>query len=87
MRLGRICELRYENELLKAIIRQYRTKVRKIQRISVAAVERDDTMLERVNSVLERGCITKNGEIKSDVEDDDARNQVVYRASLDPESD
>ena len=82
-----IFELRYENESLKAQIRQYRNKVRNIQRISVAAVEREDTMFERANSALERGCITMNGEIKSDVEDDDARNQVVYRAALDQESD
>ena len=82
-----ILELRYENESLKAQIRQYRNKVRKIQRISVAAVEREDTMFERANSALERGCITMNGEIKSDAEDDDARNQVVYRAALDQESD
>ena len=82
-----LCELRYENESLKAIIRQYRSKVRKIQRLSVAAVDRDDTMFERANSALEQGRITENREIKSDAEDDDKRNTVVYRAALDLESD
>ena len=72
-----IAELRYENEVLKATVRQYMCKVKKIKRLALAAIDRDEDLFEGVNANLERGKILK-GEIKSDNEDDAQCNQVKY---------
>ena len=72
--------LRYENEILKATVRQYRTKARKIRRLANAAITRDDHLMEAGNANLEQQPpkILK-GEIKSDSEDGWHRNHVRYR--------
>ena len=73
-----ILQLRYENEALKAQNRQYRTKMRKIQRLSHAAIERNDYIQEGANA---SGEVTMNGEMKSDSEDDDPWNGIVYHST------
>ena len=78
-----ILNLRFQNETLKAQCRQYRTKVRKIQRLAHAAINKDDDINEGANACLERGELPMGGEIKSDNEDDDPRNTVVYYSTND----
>ena len=72
--------LRYENEILKATVRQYRIKARKVRRLANAAITRDDHLMEAGNANLEQQPpkILK-GEIKSDSEDGWHRNHVRYR--------
>ena len=78
-----ILHLRFENQALKAQCRQYRTKVRKIQRLAHAAINKDDDIHEGANACLESGELPMVGEIKSDDEDDDPRNAVVYYLTKD----
>ena len=80
---NQILQLRFENEALKAQTRQYRTKVRKIQRLAHAAIDRDDDIHEGANACFEDGEIPMAGEMKSDDEDDDPRNTVVYYSAKD----
>ena len=72
--------LNYENNVLKAQVRQYRTKIRKMKRLAFAAIDRDDYLHETANENIERGrwpsCTTK-----SDDEDDEKQNKVKYRNS------
>ena len=74
-----IAVLRYENEILKANLRQYRRKSRKVRRIVNAAISRDDYLLENGNANLEQQPpVVLKGEIKSDTEDYYHRNNVYY---------
>ena len=68
--------LRYQNDVLKAQVRQYRTKARKIKRIAFAAIDRDDNLHETANMNIERGRLP-NSSTKSDEEDDDNHQQLV----------
>ena len=63
--------------------RQYRNKVRKIQRLAHAAIDRNDHIHEGANAALEDGRVLSNEEIKSDSMDDDPRNSVVYYSTMD----
>ena len=70
-------ELEYENEVLKAKCRQYRTKIKKIERLCQASKNRNEFLGKRGGSNLESGIII-TGEIKSDEEDEDHCNKVKY---------
>ena len=77
----------YENQVMKAQLRQYQTKQRKIQRLCCAAIYRDDYLSEVAVAGIERGDVTGNIEVKSDPEDDDRENSVSYDAARDLETD
>ena len=72
----------YQIDVLKAQVRQYRTKCLKFQRLSKAALYRDDELWDVANSNIERGRIP-NGDVKSDSEDDNVRNTVRYQVNVD----
>lgn len=83
-----ISVLRYENEILKANLRQYRLKARKVRRIVNATIDRDDMLMEAGNANLEQQPpIVLEGEIKSDREDNFVRNAVRYSYGNHSESD
>ena len=72
--------LNYENNVLKAQVRQYRTKIRKMKRLAFAAIDRDDYLHETANENIERGR-WPSSTTKSDDEDDEKQNKVKYRNS------
>ena len=72
-----IKEQAYEIMLFKADIRQYKCKMEKIKRISLAAVSRDDTLFEIGNARIEDG-IVNDGDVTSDSEDHHYRNTCTY---------
>ena len=72
---------------MKARLHQYKTKQRKIQGPFCAAIYRDDYLQEVAVLTIQRGAVTANLEIKSDAEDDDTRNGVVYDADRDLDTD
>ena len=77
-----IGELRYENQILKATVRHYQYKARKVRRLANAAIERDDYLLEAGNANLDQEPpVILKGEIKSDHEDDAPCNEVKYKNS------
>ena len=72
----------YQIDVLKAQVRQCRTKCLKFQRLSKAALYRDDELWDVANSNIERGKIP-NGDVKSDSEDENIRNTVRYQCNID----
>ena len=72
--------LQYESDVLKAQVRQYRTKCRKMKRLAFAAIDRDDHLHETANVNMERGHLPR-GPTKSDDEDDEKQNKVKYSNS------
>ena len=67
----------HEIEYLKAIVRQYRQKMKNVQTLAMAAIHREDYLLEDGNDKVERGILDKSL-VTSDNEDDAARNKVHY---------
>ena len=72
-----IKELKYENKLKSAIIRQYRNKNQKIKRLLKAALDREDCLIEEGNFVMENQNCNQT-EIDSDPEDKEPQNIVSY---------
>ena len=72
----------YQIDVLKAQVRQYRAKCLKFQRLSKAAIYRDDELWDVANNNIERGRIP-NGDVKSDWEDKNIRNTVRYQCNVD----
>ena len=70
-------ELEYENEIKSAIIRQYQNKCKKIKTLTVAALDREEYLLEEGNSKLETNCID-DCKVESDPEDKAQHNKVKY---------
>ena len=62
--------------------RQYRNKVRKIQRLAHAAIDHTDHIHKGANAASEDGRVLPNNEIKSNSEDDDPHNSVVYYSTM-----
>ena len=67
--------MRYENDALKAQVRQYRTKARKIKCLAFAAIDRDDNLHKTANVSIERG-MRPSSKTKSDGEDNKNQNKV-----------
>ena len=72
----------YQINVLKAQVRQYRNKCMKFQRLSKAAIYRDDELWDVANNNIERGILPNDG-VKSDSEDDNVRNTVRYQCNID----
>ena len=70
-------EQSYEIESLKVIVRQYRTKMKKIRTPAMAGIGKDEILMERVNNHIESGSIFL-GRLKIDPEDDDDTKKVEY---------
>ena len=66
-----------EIEYYKATFCQYRCKFQKVRNLSMAGIARDDMINESANADMECG-ISREGEVKSDPEDDDKGNKVEY---------
>lgn len=71
----------YQIDVLKASVRQYRTKCLKFQRLYKAALNRDDKLWDTANDSVVTGHIP-DGEVKSDTEDDNVKNTVEYKCNV-----
>ena len=71
-------ELTLEKKTFQAIIRQYRCKLKKIRKLAMAGISREDNLLEYANGKVEDGHLLENITMKSDVEDEHERNRVEY---------
>ena len=78
-------EMRLKNELaaaqysvlsLQAIVRQYRTKFKKVRTVAMAGIARDDMLMEWCSSKMKYGEMGDS--VKSDNEDDRDNNKVAY---------
>ena len=76
-----LLNLRYENECLRAQVRQYRRKTQKTERLTHAAVERDDYIHDTANTAMENGSHATARPIDSDDEDKKPCNAVVYSSA------
>ena len=72
----------YQIDVLKAQVRQYRTKCLKFRRLYKAALNRDDKLWDVANDSIVTGMIP-NGDVKSDSEDDNIQNTVEYKCNVD----
>ena len=73
----RILELAHECACHAAVARQYRTKVKNMRTMAMAALVREDLLIEKGNSEYENGNVN-GAEVASDNEDKETRNTVAY---------
>ena len=82
-----LLNLRYENECLRAQVRQYRRKARKIARLAHAAVEREDYINETANTAIKNGSHATARPMDSDDEDEMSCNKVLYTSAIELHAD
>ena len=66
-----------EIKYLKAIVRSYRAKAKKVRTLAMAGITREDVMFEDLNDKVGRGKV-KDLPVTSDTEDEAECNKVRY---------
>lgn len=72
-----ILQLEHESACHAAIARQYRTKVKKMRTMAMAAITNEDNIIEKANDEFENGTVNA-GPVDSDPEDKKITNTVAY---------